>query len=157
MGSYTLNPYLRNNFRNYVESEVGYSFSQVLFGNTSNSGYTSDNGNTSNSDNISDSNIHNFNVDLKNGTRFPLLSWESNYSYIYQGQDYNGHSLALQSGYPLNRTWKLLAQGGYESYTATDIDERNGSYAEAGGAWTPNRYLAATALAGLNANTLSLH
>lgn len=144
--AYTLNPSLRNNFGDYVESVVDYSYSQVLFGNTRGD----------NNADISNDSIHNFNVSLNNGTRFPLLSWAVDYSYIYQNQDYNGHSFSAQSGYPLTRTVRLLARGGYENYEATDINTENGSYVEGGGSWTPNRYLTATALAGINANELRL-
>jgi uncharacterized protein (PEP-CTERM system associated) len=56
----------------------------------------------------------------------------------------------------LNRQWQLLSRAGYISGHAEDIDSNDGAYAEAGIGWTPSRYLATTALYGINAYEFSV-
>ena len=153
--AYNLNPYLLNNFNDYATSRIGYNFSDVLFNDTSN------NTGNNNTGNVSNGQIHQFNIDLNNGRRFPILSWKLNYSYYYQnqqqqGQNDSGQSAAAQVGYPLNRAWTLLARGGYKGGQVSNITTNNGPYGEAGASWTPNRFLGVTALQGFNSSEYSL-
>lgn len=153
--TYNLNPYLINQFGGYAQSRVSYNYGNVLFGNNANA---------------SDGERHDFNIDLSSGRYFVQSDWQLNYTDRILSRSTNGNNdnndnvnqgdrvqeINGKFDYALNREWQLLSRAGYSISDVQGIDSNNGFYAEAGIGWTPSRYLATTALYGINAYEFSV-
>jgi uncharacterized protein (PEP-CTERM system associated) len=137
-------PYLRDHFGSFADSEVRYTFGQVVSG----------------SSDIANSTTNELSAQLVSGTQFSRFRWTltGDAAYTLQGSadaaDGGGasgsrnilHLLAqADAEYALSRQWALLAGFGYERIRDATLDDQpNGPIGDVGFRWRPGPRLGLT-------------
>jgi uncharacterized protein (PEP-CTERM system associated) len=120
--TYSLSPYLDNHFGSFADSELRYTFNQVL------------------SEDLTNSTAHRAEATLVSGSQFPRLLWTLNASgeEASSSRDISTRFAAASVEYRLSRVLGLLASVGYERISDATLDqEPDGPIGSAGLRLTP--------------------
>jgi uncharacterized protein (PEP-CTERM system associated) len=138
VGVYEISPYMRNHFGDFADSELRYSFNQVLTGNTA-TGFpvqTSE---------LSNSLSNRLTETLVSGSQFTRLLWTAladvdSTTFTGDNPDTSSQLLQASAEYRLNRQLGLLASVGYERIsdpTFAPDPEPDGPIGSVGVKYTP--------------------
>ena len=120
--TYSISPHLDNHLGTFANSELRYTFNQVL------------------SKDLTDSTAHRAEATLVSGSQFPRLLWTLNAAgeEISSSRDISTRFAAASVEYRLNRAVGLLASVGYERISDATLDEEpDGPIGSAGVRLTP--------------------
>ncbi len=130
--NYTFSPYVKNRFGNWADSELRYSFSGVMYDQTSTSNTPSPS---------SDAVTHRFSGDVTSGQRFRRLLWSLNADHTLidrkSSNDFESTTVEARGEYVLTRRISLLGRLGYETIDDNSSVDISGLTWRAGARFTP--------------------